>query len=103
MFGEQRTDVWRRGSPRQSVDKVVIELADRAFTPEDAATDGDPVVIVSHRTWQTRLASRSPAIGRAIHLNGRTHTVIGVMPEPFWFESREIDVWFPRMRDGTSL
>jgi predicted permease len=67
----------------------------RAFTTEDVVGDGDPVVIVSHRTWQTRLASSAPAIGRTLHLNGLTHTVVGVMPEPFWFGSREIDVWIP--------
>src|SRR5262245_54214638 len=66
----------------------------RAFSPEEAGS-GSSVVVLSHRSWQKRWAGDPTAVGRAIRLNGRPHTIIGVMPERFWFESREIEAWLP--------
>ena len=68
----------------------------RTFTPEDATGDEPAVAILSHRTWQNRFAGDPQAVGRDIHLDGRRHTIVGILPEGFWFESREIEVWLPR-------
>jgi len=67
----------------------------RPFTSEDATQQTDPVAILSHRAWQNRFADHAEVVGQTIRLDGRAYTIVGVMPERFWFESREVDVWLP--------
>ena len=67
----------------------------RPFTSEDATSQTDPVAIVSDRAWRSRFAGRADVVGRTIQLDGRTYTIVGVMPERFWFDSRDVEVWLP--------
>lgn len=39
------------------------------------------VVVVSHRMWRAKLASDPAMVGRTLVLDGRPHTVVGVLPE----------------------
>jgi predicted permease len=48
----------------------------------DEAPGADPAVIVSHDFWLTRLHGE-PVAGRAVRINDRPATVIGVAPEGF--------------------
>jgi len=66
----------------------------RTFQPQDAA-NGGAVAILSERTWRNRFGGDPATVGRDIVLNGRPHTIVGVMPEDFWFDSKEIEVWLP--------
>jgi predicted permease len=68
----------------------------RAFGPQDATNDANAVAIVSDRAWRNRFGSDPEAVGRDIVLDGRPHTIVGVMPEDFWFDSKDIEVWLPR-------
>ena len=63
----------------------------RTFQPADMPAGAPPVVILSHAAWRTRFASDPAIVGRAIDLNGRPTTVIGVLPEDFQFTLR-VDV-----------
>jgi predicted permease len=63
----------------------------RAFTADDIA---QPVAMLSHSFWQTMLGGDANVIGRSIVLGGRPVTVVGVLPEQFWFLDRS-DVWLP--------
>jgi len=67
----------------------------RPFTSEDATRQTDPVAILSDRAWRNRFAGSADVVGRTIHLDGRTYTIVGVMPERFWFEARGVEVWLP--------
>jgi putative ABC transport system permease protein len=52
----------------------------RTFTAEENAPERDPrVAVLGYGFWQNRLQGDRDAIGRAINLNGRPFTVIGVM------------------------
>ncbi|MEN3368369.1 MAG: hypothetical protein V7609_512 [Verrucomicrobiota bacterium] len=54
----------------------------RPFLPEEEKPGGERVAIVSHSYWQKH--SRDPSLlGRAIRINGRTFTIVGIMPEGF--------------------
>ncbi|MGI9040808.1 MAG: ABC transporter permease, partial [Gemmatimonadales bacterium] len=56
-------------------------LLGRGFTAEeDAAPDGAPVVVLSHGLWLRRFGGERGVIGRTIALDGRPHTVVGVLP-----------------------
>src|SRR5262245_47010146 len=76
----------------------------RTIQPADVRPDGDvePVVVLSHRLW-LRLFEGSPsALGRTLELNGRPHTVIGVMPPRFgWYGNQAF--WLPLSPARTDL
>ena len=60
--------------------------------PQD--TDSTPAVL-SHRLWERLFDRRPEAIGRPIWVDGRPHTVVGVMPERFWFSETDAPIWTP--------
>ncbi|WP_164017139.1 ABC transporter permease [Pyxidicoccus trucidator] len=70
----------------------------RDFTDEDARP-GQPasVVVVSHGFWKRALAGGADVVGRTLVLDGRGHTVVGVLPESFNFPeyAEEAEVWLP--------
>ena len=71
----------------------------RLFTPADLADDATTAV-VSEATWRRRFAGRRVAEGPSLRLNGREHTVIGVLPASFSYSMIGItaDVWIPLSR-----
>jgi putative ABC transport system permease protein len=59
----------------------VVPALGRDFLPNDDAANGDhDVVIVSHDLWQTHLGGDTAIVGKLIHLDGKSLTVIGVLP-----------------------
>ena len=58
----------------------VSPLAGRAFAEDEGPEGHDAVAVLSYGLWQRRFAGDIGVIGRAIQINGRTVTVIGVMP-----------------------
>jgi macrolide transport system ATP-binding/permease protein len=72
----------------------------RTFTPEeDRAPNAHPVVVLSYGLWQRRFSSDPELVGRAIYLNGRSFTVIGIAPPSFkgTMFAEERDFWAPIM------
>jgi predicted permease len=67
----------------------------RGFIDDDGALPGqESHVVISDALWR-RLFGADPAIvGRGLLVNGRSLTVIGVMPPAFGFPERH-DVWLP--------
>ena len=70
----------------------------RVLSESDVATS-DLVAVVSHRFWTERL-DRGSIAGRSIVLNGRSFSVIGVMPDDFQGPGGLYtpDVWLPLER-----
>src|SRR6266702_1139101 len=66
----------------------------RSFSPEEQPGH-DQVVILSHHLWRDRFASNPAIIGQSVILNGKSCTVIGVMPANFRFPSGDVDLWQP--------
>jgi putative ABC transport system permease protein len=66
----------------------------RDFGPDDDRPGAEPVVILSDEVWQRRYNGDRGIIGRGISINGRPHTVIGVMPPKFMFP-RIQRIWVP--------
>ncbi|HVQ15046.1 MAG TPA: ABC transporter permease, partial [Vicinamibacterales bacterium] len=56
---------------------------------------GRPVVVISHAFWRSKLAADPGAIGRDVVLGGRAHTIVGVLPERFFFALSPGDLWRP--------
>ncbi len=51
-------------------------------------------VIISERMWRTRYGASPSALGKTLRLNGRTRTIVGVMPKDFRFPEVQ-DFWVP--------
>ena len=57
----------------------------RDFGPDDDRPGAEPVVMLSDDVWRRRYDADPSIVGRSITVNGRAHTVIGVMPPKFMF------------------
>jgi len=67
----------------------------RALLPEDDQEVNENVVVLSYPLWQSRFGADREIIGRTITLNGRPHTVVGVMPAGFDFPDAQTEIWRP--------
>ena len=63
----------------------VEPIKGRVFTPEEFGEGHDDVVVISARLWKRRFNSDPTLVGNKITLNGRSATVVGIMPEQFHF------------------
>ena len=63
----------------------VEPIKGRVFTPDEASEGRDDVVIISARLWKRRFNSDQTLVGNKLSLNGRSVTVVGIMPEKFDF------------------
>jgi len=52
----------------------------RNFLPEEDRAGGADAVLLSFAYWTTHYGARADAIGQSITLDGRPHTIVGVMP-----------------------
>jgi predicted permease len=59
----------------------------RQFTHEESLNINSDVVMLSHALWRRQFSSDPGVIGRTIRLNGRSTTIIGVLPASFDFGS----------------
>jgi putative ABC transport system permease protein len=67
----------------------------RLFLPEEEALGEDAgVVLLSHGAWQRRFGGTPSVIGQVIQLDGRPHSVVGVMPPGFNFPY-DAELWVP--------
>jgi hypothetical protein len=66
----------------------------RGFVPADCEPGAAPVVVIGHDVWIERFRRSSGIIGTGIRVNSRAATIVGVMPEGFYFAVRE-QVWVP--------
>jgi putative ABC transport system permease protein len=55
--------------------------------------DGDKVVLISHRLWQSWFSGDSAVLGRSYFISGDMRQVIGVMPPEFRFPSDNTMLW----------
>lgn len=93
----------------------------RLFLTEEYSPSGGNTVLVAEDFWRRSLGSDPHQLGRALTLNGKPYTIVGILPKTFRFPSK-IDLWTPyqlapggddrgsnflrvlaRLRPGTSL
>jgi putative ABC transport system permease protein len=72
----------------------VQPVAGRDFSSADDRPGASDVVILGHHVWTARYGAEPAVVGRAIRINGKVATVIGVMPPGFQFPLRA-DLWRP--------
>src|SRR5881394_1052015 len=78
----------------------------RTFAQEEQGEGQDDVIVISERLWKRRFNSDPTLVGKSLLLNGRSYTVIGVMPARFEFPiplfgvqgnqfAERVDIWKP--------
>ena len=70
----------------------------RLFSVEEEQPGRDAVVVISSKLWQERFGSDPQILGRRLLIDGRSVTVVGVMPPSFNETPRywgRTDVWRP--------
>ena len=73
----------------------VAPAAGRGFSDADDR-DGAPIVaLLSYGAWQRRFGGRADAVGRAVVLDRKPATIVGVMPRGFAFLSEDSEMWVP--------
>ena len=55
---------------------------------------GPPLAILSHELWQDALAGR-PILGTTVHVDGRPHDIIGIMPPGVDLMDSRPEIWLP--------
>jgi putative ABC transport system permease protein len=60
------------------------------------AAEGQRLVLISHRFWQTRFGGANDAVGASLVLDGRPTRIIGILPAGFQVARLDADVWEPR-------
>lgn len=72
----------------------------REFTADDNRPGAEKVTLISHKLWQRDFNSDPNILGTSIRLNGRSATIIGVMPPGFAFPQNE-ELWIPLFNEFT--
>jgi putative ABC transport system permease protein len=63
----------------------VAPVAGRSFSPAEGRPGAPNVAVISHGLWQRRFGGDRGVLGRTVHIDGRPHAIIGVMPSRFEF------------------
>ena len=71
----------------------VHPLLGRTFARDEDQPLRTPTVVLSERLWRRRYHSNPNVLGEAVVLNGRPHTIIGVVPDSFEFFQRDVEAW----------
>jgi putative ABC transport system permease protein len=77
-------------------------VAGRTFNPEEDKPGNPPVVLISHRLWQSHFGSDPSVVGQTIRLDGRGFTLIGILPAEFRLIP-STDLWMPVSEYGDDL
>ena len=105
MFNNQSFNLARDGEPERitglsATPSLFTTLQSsaargRVFTSAEAEPGSDHVIVLSHTLWKNRFGANPALVGQTIRLNTENYTVIGVMPEGFYFPTPRVQAWVP--------
>ena len=70
-------------------------LLGRALTADDDRGGREFVAVLAFGAWQRVFGGDPAVVGQAVTLNGRPHTIVGVMPATFRFPAEDVELWAP--------
>lgn len=74
----------------------------RGFSAQEDQPGGAAVALISYSFWQKHFGGNTRVVGETLNLEGRTYTVIGVMPPGFDLPEAA-DIWVPLQMKIDSL
>src|SRR5947207_3548447 len=98
----QRHNLTGAGDPREvQAAAVTADLFDVLHVHPElghgfaAVEERNPLALLSHGLWVTNFGRDHGILGKSISLDGRSFTVVGVMPAGFQFPNEDVQVWTP--------
>ena len=73
----------------------VKPILGRTFRPDDDQVGAQPVVIMGGGLWKRKFGSSGEVLGQSLTLNGKSYTVVGVIPSSFTFYGHDRDLYTP--------
>ena len=65
----------------------------RAFLPDEDQRSAAPVIIVSYSLWQRMFGGRPGLVGKALSLDGKPYTIVGITPAGFKLNLDDADIF----------
>jgi predicted permease len=72
----------------------VTPLLGRTLIEDDEREAAAPVIVIGYDEWRSRFNGDDDALGRQIRVDGRLHTIVGIMPKDFGFPINH-QFWLP--------
>src|SRR5215510_8934309 len=67
----------------------------RTFSEEEGEVGKDTTVVLSYKLWQSQFGGDAAVVGKDLRVDGQPVTVIGVMPNDFYFLNPDVLLWRP--------
>src|SRR5688572_29334955 len=71
------------------------QILGRLLIPSDDRLEADPVAVIDDWAWQQLFGGDKDVIGQTVSLNGMTFVIVGIMPQKFEIDTRNL-----RQRSG---
>ncbi|HKE57001.1 MAG TPA: ABC transporter permease [Pyrinomonadaceae bacterium] len=77
----------------------------RNFQPDEDKKGAPPVTIISYEFWQTRLGGSESVLSQPLSINGKSFSIIGVLPPRFEFPlvAKDTAIWTTVAGEGGNL
>jgi putative ABC transport system permease protein len=111
-FGDRMFTVGIDAPVRMSGCWITVSLFDvlrirpalgRSFTNDDVRGEDAHIVILSDGLWRERFAGDPSAIGKTLHVDRTSYTIVGVAPRGFAFPDRDTRFWMPSSEERPVL
>ena len=61
----------------------------------ETTQEGDAVILLAEGLWRRRFGGSANVVGTTVGIDGRPHTVVGVLPDARAFPDRQTQAWVP--------
>ena len=82
---------------------VVDPLRGRTFSAEEDQAPGQPVAMIGHAFWQSRLGGAGDVLERTLWINAQEHDIVGVLPAGFQGVTGQAEIWLPLSRQAVAI
>jgi predicted permease len=73
----------------------VQPLLGRIFTDQEGEIGNEKKIILTYAFWQSQFGGDPQVVGRDLRLDGQPYTIVGVLPQHFFFLNPNVMVWRP--------
>ena len=105
LYNSRGVTLGREGNPERVVGRAVTPsffrllqvepMLGRTFAEEEGEIGNEKKVILSYAIWQQMFGGDEAALGKDLRINDEPHTVVGVMPEDFFYLRPDVRLWTP--------
>jgi predicted permease len=73
----------------------VRPTAGRDFAVDEDQQSAQPVAIISYSLWRSRYGGRKETIGKHVFIDGKAHTIVGVLPSAIYYPTADVNLYIP--------